>query len=458
MSPATGDVVRDAGGLERYHIILGQLGLDSCVAICGEYSSTTGIALTKEALYPALHAMVRKHGALGLQVRPGPAINDVPQFVRLREIDLDTAVTFLEDDSFSADEALRAELERPFVLGTAAPLWRVTVANGRVVVLAFHHCIGDGQSAPALQAALWSALNGVTIGGHFSSVIAVPEDLSITGPLEALTNTSLFPLGIIHLLFHLLTPKRFSARARAWTGNSVSPTPTLDITVRCWEISPAQMTQILQLCRDNKTTFTAFLHTLTVGVLSQLLVARGLPPKYKTIATAVPVSLRRFTGVSPFALCDHVGMEQFLAPIAPLSRDTLFPWDAARKFGERLHRDVPQTRETLGMLRLLMRVGDPQAFYEGMLGRPRHSGVILSSLGRFPVREGEKAGGGAWRLEKVCFAQSDVVLGAAMKVNVVGSPEGSTNVAFAWGAHAIDGGLAEEFVKEMKVTLERILQ
>lgn len=454
MSTPAGDVVRDAGVLERYHLLLTQLGFDSCVAISGEYTSAEGHNLTKETLYPALHAMIQKHGALGVQVRPGKTLKAAPHFVRLREIDLDTAVEFREDKTASADRLLRAELERPFELGTTAPLWRATVLNGCMVVFAFHHCIGDGQSGPALHAALWTALNSTQPTEGFSSTVAVPEGTSPVGPTEAYTKISVSAGGFAHMAHALFTPKKTQPYFRAWTGNAVPTVPSLDITVHCWSIPPSQTSALLRLCREHNTTLTAFLCALMTGVLARLLAERKLTPKVKAIAVEVPVSLRRFTGVSPLALCDQVSHAHLFCRLAPFPREGPFPWDVARKAGEDLHKQVPKTREILGMLRILLRTGSAEAYYRDKLGKKRESGMVLSNLGRFPVAAEE---GAEWRLEQVYFAQSDVVQGSAMKVNVVGSPEGSTNVTFAWGKGAVEESLAEAFVEEMKAALDIVL-
>lgn len=441
--------------MERYHILLDQLGFDSCVAHSGDYISTTGALLTKETLYPALHAMVHKHGALGAQVRLGATPKAAPQFVRLREIDLDAAVQFLADEQVSTDELLRAQLEHSFALGTAAPLWRVTVVNGRTVVFAIHHSIADGQSGPALHAALLSALNSVSADEvGLSSKIVVPSNAAPVESTEAYTSISVSFNGFLHMIYGLLTPKKLQAGARAWSGNPVPRIPSLAMTVRCWEISADQTAEVLRRCREHKTTLTAFLQTLLVGVLSQALLAHKQVGKYKTIVLEAPVSLRRFTGVSPLELCDHVSSLYLKARIEPITDGKAFPWDTACKAGDKLHKRIPKTPQLLGMLRILQRLGSAEDYFKEMLGKKRGCGIGMSNLGRFPV--GEK-GEGRWRLQSVYFAQSDVMYGAAIKVNVVGSPEGVTSLTFTWGKASVDGDLVATFIKEVKATLDAML-
>ncbi|GJE84985.1 alcohol acetyltransferase-like protein [Phanerochaete sordida] len=454
-SPSSTDVVRDAGTIERYHILLGQLGFDSGVTISGDYVSATGSALTKETLYPALHTMIREHGALGVQVRPGATSKVVPQFIRLPQVDLDSIVEFLEDDATSTDDLLRTQLERSFALDTAVPLWRVTVVKGRTVVLSFHHAIGDGQSGPALHAALLSALNR-TAAAAASNIVAIAPDATLVAPVEALTNISVSPGGLVQMLQELFTPKKL--RRRAWTGGRVPRTPSLAIAVRAWGLAPPQTAALLARCRARQTTLTAALHVLAVGVLARVLGAHGALRGVARIAAETPVSLRRFTGVPPVALCDQVSSVYVSPRAVPLERGAPFPWDDARAAGEVLHARVGKTRELLGMLRLLQRMGSAESYYAEKLGKPRACGLVISNLGRFPDGDAEKAGDAPWKLENVFFCQSDAVQGSAFKINVVGSPEGSTNITFAWSKDALEDSLGEELVREIKATLEALLE
>lgn len=443
--------------MERYHVLLGELGFDSCVAIAARYVPASGAPLTKETLYPALHTVVQRHAALGVQIAPGADPRAVPKYVCLSEVDLDAAVEFLEDDAASVDELLQAQLVRPFAIGTSAPLWRLTVANGRMVVFASHHVIADGQSGPALHAALLAALNDANTGLPSNSRVPVLQSTLIHGPTEAYTDISLSWSSLLHELYKVLAPKSWLPSATAWTGNNIPSTPSIAMNVRCWEISAAQTVEILKRCRENKTTLTAFLHTLLVGVLSRVL-QETRPDEVaecKTINVAVPVSLRRYTGVPPLDLCDQVSTVHLFSPILPLLDDGKdFSWEATRRFGAELQRNLPSSPELLGEMRMLFRLGIAESYFRGMLGKKRTSGFALSNLGRFPVAKtiGEK-----WSLEGVYFAQCDVMRGAAIKVNIVGSPDGATNVAFSWGKASLDEDLANMFIMEMKATLDAML-
>ena len=440
--------------MERYHVLLSQLGFDSCVVIAGEYHSRDATTLSKAKLYTALRQVVLEHGALGMQVRTGKRSSDIPQFVHLSSVDLDTAVEFRDDKGLGMDELLRSELERQFQFDISSPLWHLTVLGGRTVIFAYHHVIADGQSGPAFLSALLSALNspgGLSHSGG-GSMIQIPFDVPIFGPVEAYTNVFPSLSELSHTIYKMAVPSSWTEGPYAWTGNPIPRVPNLAMAVRTWQLSAADTTALLRLCRAHDTTLTAFLYTLVVGVLSRLV---GQP---RTIATTIAVSLRRFTGAPPAVLCDHVCSTQAYVPLCPVDRATGFPWAATAQYAARVREAVARSRDVLGMLRLLLWLGMGEAYFRGMLGKKRESGITLSNLGKFPTSgTGEPSGGDVWMLKNVYLGQCDVVRGAAIKVNVVGSPEGTTNIAFTYGQDSIDADLAEKFIREVKSTLYAVL-
>jgi hypothetical protein len=462
-----------AGTMERFHITLSQLGLDSCVAIVGEFTNVSGLTgQDKDWLYPALHRVILEHPALGVQIQAGDK-GDVPKYVRLSAVDMDVVVHYAQDEQTSVEQLLRSELERPFELGTTSPLWRIAVAHGsssrtRLIVFAYHHAIADGLSGPAFMSALLSALNEQKFSqAGYQSKVDVPTEPTIVGPLEAFTDISPSFSIMYKEAFKLLAPPSWKPGFYSWTGNPVMKIPSLGMSVRCWEISAAHTTKILHLCRENKTTFTAFLHTLVAEILSRLVLSfqGGQLSPYMTITTAVPVSLRRFTGASPFVLCDHVSSAYFHIPIQsastkdPAGQDRSFPWATASEFGLQLQGSIETLPRHLGPLRLLFSLGQANAYVQGMLGKKRESSVTISNLGTFPLREAQNMGSASsWTIGSVYFAQCDVVRGAAIKVNVMGSPNGTTSVAFTWGNASIDAELVEKFIDDTKALFSSTVQ
>ena len=60
-------------------------------------------------------------------------------------------------------------------------------------------------------------------------------------------------------------------------------------------------------------------------------------------------------------------------------------------------------------------------------------------------------------IEDIVFCSLDPTLGAALKVNVVGSPSGATNIAYAWGEGTIDDDVAEAFVHSMHEVIQSVV-
>ena len=455
----------DTGLLECYHITRSKLGFDSCIIVSAKYNAT-GSLLNRQTLYPALSAVIQQHAALSVQVRLPRNPKDRPLFVRLPSVALDDVVSFVDGGSNeeSLAKLIRAELSKPLELGAATPLWRVTVGSGRTVLFMCHHGIGDGQSGLAFHRALVSALNKPSNVPTVGSLVLIPSDLSLVPPIEDLTNVGVSWRGFFQILYDTFAPFTWTKKATSWTANPVVSSPTILTTVRCWELSPADAAKLIALCREHDTTLTAFLHTLLVGLLSRHAIvataADKRPPR--TIATCVPVSLRRFTGASPNVLCDEAAGFQSQSPLAPLGSlaptAADFPWTTAAQYATRLQAGVAGTRESIGTIRYLFNLGMTESFWTGALGKKRGEALELSNLGRFVAAAPEDSPAeGPWSVGALHFAQCNATVGAALKVGVAGSPDGAVSVVYTWGEGALDDVLAEAMVGEVRAAITSIL-
>ena len=84
----------------------------------------------------------------------------------------------------------------------------------------------------------------------------------------------------------------------------------------------------------------------------------------------------------------------------------------------------------------------------GRLGKKRARGFELSNLGAFPkapAMEDESETAEGWRIREVLFVQADATLGAAIKLNVVGTPDGGLGISVTWGMGAVDDDVADAF-------------
>lgn len=453
------------GLVERYHITRTEVGFDSCVVVSAKYSAT-GVVLNRQTLYPALHRIVLAHPALSVQVATGPKPNAKPRFVQLPEVNLDDVVAFAQERDYenSIAQVLMAQLDQTFELGTANPLWRLVVVSGRTVVFAYHHAIADGQSGLAFHAALLSILNSpsdtTTLSGN---KVTIPEDSSLVPAVESLTSISVSFGGLLSAACGAFAPQALTKAASSWTGNPVTQTPSVKMHVRCWEIEASQAAELLTLCRKNGATLTGCMHTLAAGVLSRLISSNQdlRRKRFQTLCSSVPISLRRYTGASPYVLCDHVSSVRSYTSVKTLANESTsrawFSWPVAAKFSKRIAASAKKSREVIGTMRILFMLGISKSYFLDQLGKKRHNSFELSNLGKFPAPP-EEAGEGPWSIGSVYLAQCDSVTGSAIKLNVVGSPTGSINVTFSWGQGTIDDDLAETFIRDVKAALFSVLE
>ena len=454
------------GPLERFHIDRAEVGFDSCVVVSAKYSAS-GLVLDKNTLYPALAAAVLQLAPLRVQIDIPQKPKISPSFVSLPTIHLDNVVSFVEDDGSHYEETLsrvmEAQLSQRFELGTSAPLWRLVVISGHTVVFAYYHGIGDGQSSMAFHRALLVALNAPTdtpSPAVAEGRIDIPDKTTSLRPaVEKLTDVSpTFPI-FCGVLYDTFAPRALTKASSAWTGNPISRVPSVQTNVRLWEISADDSAHLLKLCRQHKTTFTGFFHTLLVGVLSKHVASLKLPKKYKRLSTLTPLSLRRYTGTSPHDMCLEVSVFHFYPRIAPFSASKTayadFPWPDSARTTAKFHSKADKSKRSTGMAKFIYILGLYQSYWTDNIGKKRGSTLALSNLGRFPAPE--TTGDEKWAIGSMFFTQCDSVSGSALKMNVVGSPNGAVNVGFSWGVDSLDTSFVDAVVEDSKAGLAAIL-
>ena len=259
---------------------------------------------------------------------------------------------------------------------------------------------------------------------------------------------------VAQAIFPSLKPKH----PNAWTANPVLEALTMDTTVRIIHLNPADATKLIKLSRDHKTTLTGTLHTLALLVVSRLLRAQPAGDRFETMPTSIPISLRRYTNTPPTAFCNHVSSHQNHHPLvhqgASVSPDA-FPWDTAAALAETLRREAPHSAWRVGLLKYLY--GKYEEYLLGQLGRTRAAALELSNLGAFPRLDAQGTGTSEWRIKETLFAQADATIGAALKLNTVGAPEGGVGITVTWGKGAVDHEFAEAFVREFEVGLRAMI-
>ncbi|KAJ7738888.1 hypothetical protein B0H14DRAFT_3515930 [Mycena olivaceomarginata] len=385
--------LRPAGLIESWHITRHFLGLDSCVLVSARYIRPDGPILSKEHLFAALHKVIEQHPILSVMVQNEES---KPSFIRLDKIELPLVVQFSDNNDLEA--AIQRQLATRFDTAAELPLWRVEVLNDSTVILAYHHGIGDGLSGVAFHRSLLAALQDV---GDASGSLVVQVSESLSGVLP-------------------LTPRLLEAQLLRMECKPSSKTPEFTPHVKLITFSGEEMAAFAKICRSHNATVTSAFYVLAAAILSRLVPPHS--PQYKTLTAVIAISLRGVAGASADAFCDYVSGHMSTPPINPA-----FQWPAAARYAAELQRQKTAVRQEIGMIYLI--ASNIAGFMKGMLGGKRRATFEISNTGRVPAVEGA----GPWRVERMVFAQSDLVVGAALKINVTGDPTGAVTVALTWG-------------------------
>ncbi|KAH9944962.1 uncharacterized protein BXZ73DRAFT_73204 [Epithele typhae] len=471
--------LREAGRLEQYYNARSHLKLPSWVFSVAHYTHPS-LALTKALLYPALASVVTTKLpvlAAHLPALPAPQI-----WTRMATLDLDKIVTFLPDvgmDFATLQRTLETEFERPMEFREDLALWRMWVFKDGTVAFGYDHTIGDGQSGPAFHTQLLAALSLVPTDplpadADVSSIVDLDAiTAELTPAIESVADTTAPLSQVVGGLLQEYAPWASRKARRAWTGNPNLPHIELACRVRIAYASPADAAKLLAVARTHKTTVTCVLHTLGIVITSRMIHeadesadesagAKARKMKYETIPSTVHISLRGQAGTPMTAMCDHISTyishreifpkDVAAAPVSPAS----FPWAETTKFGAELKRARPKAAQYLGMLKYLF--GEYEQYHLKKLGKKRDYGFELSNPGAFP--KGEKKDGaeeGGWAIREFWLAVADATLGAAIKLNLVGSPEGGLGISVTWGKGAIEDEFAETWVERFKEGLQALI-
>lgn len=458
---------------------LQRLDLTSWVVVSARYVNAASTRLDKANLFPALEQVIREHVALAARIplSPSPRV-----WVRLPSIDLNKVVTFFDKSIDELPFLLQDFFAKPTEDRDDLPYWKLLVLRDNTVVFAYNHTMGDGKSGAAFHHGLLTSLNTVhaRIATSSEPLIehsgivkqeALPQDVSLVPPLEEAMDLS---VPFSRVVREICTALPFLRRKEkgAWTGEQASKTRVYDVTIRILQYTPTEVSSLVALSREHGTTLTGTLHTLALVLFSRLLHSRagtGGERKFTKLATAVPVSLRRYTGAPPTAIGNHVGdykgYHPLLPPDAPAMKVTsihpeTFPWDRAAAMSAKLQREVARAGTRVGMIKYLY--GRYDSYLLRRLGGKRYAGLELSNLGAFPPlpvknnperagttdksNEGEGArSGGFWTIHETAFVQADVTLGSPLKMSVTGTPQGGLGISLTWGDDAVDAAFAQEF-------------
>ncbi|KAI9062549.1 hypothetical protein FKP32DRAFT_802709 [Trametes sanguinea] len=461
-----GKYMREAGRFEQFFHARSQLSWLLWVVVSAKYQHDAGIALDKPTFFAALERVVYTHPALACRLESRAAANLPPVWVRLPVIDLNKVVEFRDEESTELEQILEALYAARLNLPDDVPRWKLLVLRDGTVVFAYQHTIGDGQSGMAFHAALLSALRQIQgpVLEHSGILADFPEDASLVPALEDCMDVSVPLSTLVGELGKGFLPSFLRKDSMSWSGKPVPQAAVHGATIRLLRYSPEEAKSLVRLSREHNTTLTGTLHTLALIVLSRLIRALPNAHDYRCIGTTIPLSLRRYTGTSPVAFCNHVSAHSDYYPLLSLTDDSdvavsadNFPWDVAANVSATLKEKAPSSAATIGLLKYLY--GEYEKYLLGFLGKKRPAALELSNLGPFPVNHVETpvASGGSWSINEVFFAQALVTLGAAILLNVAGAESGAVGVTITWGKESVEDKFAYAFVDGLKNGIEGLL-
>ncbi|KAI8969793.1 alcohol acetyltransferase [Trametes punicea] len=454
--------IRQAGVIEAFFHSRTKLGVDSCIAVSARYESSSGRALDKATLFTALEQVVTEQPILSSRLSdrtPDGAIARMPSWIRLRSVDLNQIIEFLDADMSKIDTILETEFMRPFDLDADLPLWRLAILKDGTVLCAYDHAMGDGLSGHAFHLSLLAALQQVQHPASHSGEITLGErEITLMPPLEEAMNIPT-PLGkIFSEVNQALNPFASRKRNAIWTGNPVTRTFELGVHVRVVMLAPEETTRLLRLSAAHGATLTGVLYVIVTSTLAYLL-RRGPDPKgkFNSAVINVPISLRPHTKTPPTAICNYVSYYQGVHPLPtpvldakiPYPAPERFPWKLATEFSETLKREAPNAPSAVGVMRAL--IGSRESYFQGLLNKKRESTIEITNIGPPKARgasmDGKEPEAPTWSIQEMLGSQADGTAGAAFKVNVTGSPSGALGITLTWGKDALDEAFADSWAR-----------
>lgn len=450
--------------MERWSTQVHNLRFYYNVAVTARYTSPPGQRLTRPVLLSALEAVIHIHAPLGLTILDEDTPK--PRFARLKSINLDQAVSFIqllspeeEAQQQEFDEIIAEQHSSSFHNLGQLPVWRVLViepekydsARGIDVAFVYHHGIGDGATGQAFHMALLKALDSLppTVEEMQTPYIITPPALQLLDPLETLVA---LPLSVPFVLRMLWTRVWFP-RARPptfWCGSPIHVGPGgLKTTFRTLSFPTQTVTRLLAACRAEKTTITALL---------QVLIAKSfflaLPAESATsLASSIAVNMRRFM---PAPISDET-MGVFVCSISANHSRATFArtsqWELARKYRGKLESRISDgTRNTdAGILK---HVSDFEKYFRGRVGKRHEGSFEVSNLGVF---KGTKpAGSDGWNIpSRVLFSQSANVASCPVDFSVISVKGGDLMLGISFQEGAVEHELMVRVVEILKDQVEK---
>ncbi|KAN0095535.1 Alcohol acetyltransferase [Hyaloscypha variabilis] len=484
------ELIRQAGPLELLTHLYHDLGIQSNILVCAEYSKH-GQHLTKPRVLEALAKVINGQPALSIigVNRPSETKEGSHRLweVRLPSLRVQDCVEFISNEG---DVDLSRIFENAHnqwfdTKDTTKPWWKLLVVNNRYAVFVYHHSIGDGLSGYAFHRSFLAALNADEHAAEMSVSMA-DNTFVIEQPAKSLTPSPFDyiddKLSWVHVIYGFLfwVVLRFFVNQKYFLFSDAVfskdyPTPVKPLSpkiktrtrVQILRIEGGTMTGCLSECRKHNTSFTALLHTLI-----QVTLAVDIYPKAIFGFSRVAVNLRPLLKVDPgrdvFAnavsayyrvqtLSKYRACAKKQSPHANpassqgISVDAPRVWALAKAYKQHLtHATYKSGTVMQDFIVCKILEGDIEdvSFYGH--GLYQNNSFLISNLGVFEPREDMVDGG--WSIKDIGFSAGTIraALGDFGIVFDVASVKGADCLI---SATYEQGVLKDEMVKEVLVAL-----
>ncbi|KAL1606495.1 Alcohol acetyltransferase [Paraconiothyrium brasiliense] len=392
-------------------------------------------------------------------------------FARLRSIDLETCVEFIERRHTVKAGDRDEELELLFSdqhrinfredIGSK-PFWRLVILQNPgdqstfTAAWFFHHALGDGGCGPIFHRTFLECLrtNASSRSVTEPSSIVTPPSTPLLPKFEDLHPHPISWPFFLRAILGSIFPSLFDPRApNLWTGPPVTaPDPLPGSKVHLLPLSASTTTHLLKSSRENNTTMQATLECCIATALFSVLPADS----YDKLIASGPISLRSVLrhegkpiGNDDFALALAEYTHTHTRASHPSSTEK-FPWDEARAVRATIQAELAK-KGADNVVSLLRYVSDMHKFFTEKVGQERKVSFELSNLGL--VRAGADAGDG-WSLGRCVFSQSPNITGPPICCSVVTGGDGCCVLAFSW----LEGMVEDELLSAVVASVERQIQ
>lgn len=476
--------------MERFNIIRNALHMYNTVHVSALYtipqtsmsrlfnSSSSGPDAFQALVFSCLASVIQPHPILGVTIQD--EASPTTTYQRLNTIDFTQIVKIIQQDPEACpDTWLQAGLRQKLDRVDELPVWRIIVAveasslaqksSDLKFRLAFfaHHVIADGISCGAFHITFLEALNT-----HIASSLPIDDKSIVLVPKQplvlSLEENAYLPLTIWFMILVLVKEYIYNPiDTLAWSGPAVSssiPSAPVPVRLRSFALPPAQVTALVQKCRDEGTSVTGLMLVLIARKLGEMF------PGHKHFVAGMPMSVRRFTGhgerdmgvfvtscASYFSSEERPGRGWISCASSTNTKiddkmssagGDLALWDSARKAKQHITTKTSSPKNQV--VTMLKFVKDYRPFFLKKLGDKRESAFELTNITTIDGGLGEEGSGKAW-LDRAMFCGGLSTYAAPIVVSVVSVRGGEMNICVTWEEGVVseeEGNAMTEGLKE----------